>query len=417
MAGMTITTERVSGIQTIFTEDYRKILQEELVLNNFGKKVNIPLNMGGNEITIFYNRKLAKVTSNLSETVVNPDLPTGSGGIAPQDIFLDKVTLGIEHYGAYTKVTEDALLFVLGDEMEHAKEALMVQAMESVDFRAMRQWGPLGAHIRQDADATYYKSGSVTGATTTTSFIDAARTEAANFWNGGYVTWYSGVNVDQTFQITDFNATTDAVVIGAGLNAWLPAAMPKAPATGDTYSITVGTGIVATDIIVGPDIKRALGSLKKAKAKRFRSGRMAGYFAGVYDHEVDTNFFADVASGGLVDVFKYVDNKPLLVGENFVYAGVVFFMTTQPYRETVGGVQSDTGVAHNVLIFGDNAVMRTKIRGGDNDVGVRVTVMTSRELGQPIPVYNTLGWDVRTGYKPYYATNIVTMLAGATAIQ
>lgn len=415
MSGMTIGTERVSGIQSIFTEDFRKILQEELVLNQFGKRVNIPLNMGGNEITIFYNRKLAKVTSNLSETVVNPDLPTGSGGLAPQDIFLDKLTLGIEHYGAYTKVTEDALLFIIGDEMQHAKEALMVQAMESVDFRAMRQWGPLGLHIRQDNDSTYYKTGTVTAGSTTTVIADTGRTEATSFWVGGYVTFTAGVNVDQTFQVTASTQNV-SVTIGAGLNAWLPSAMPKAPATGDTYVITVGTTTVATDIVVGADIKRALGALKKYKAKRFRTGRMAGYFAGVYDHEIDTNFFQDVASGGLVDVFKYVDNKPLLVGENFVYAGVVFFLTTQPYRETVGGVQSDTGVVHNMLIFGDDAVMRTKVRGGDNDTGVRVTVMTSRELGQPIPTYNTVGWDVRTGFKPYYATNIITVMAGATVI-
>lgn len=402
---MRISTERATGIAAIFREEFRDVIKNTLVCDQFGKVINLPLNAGGNTIRIFNNRKLSRVTTDLVE---------GAAYTTQQNIYLDYLTVSIEQYGAFTRISEEALRYIKGDEITNAKEALMVQAAESVDWRSMRQWAPRSLHIRADAvAANEQESGSVTTTTgaSTTQFRDSVRNESADVWNGGYLTWTAGANIGQTFQVTDYQTTNDVMVIGAGTTTWLPAAMAQTPNVGDTYLVTVGTGLAAADVIAQANILRALGVLNEFSAKRFTSGPAAGYFGMIVDHEQDIDFQNDA---DWINANQYIDVTNIKKGIVGRYGGFMVFQTNQPYRESVAGVQSDTGAVHNALCFGKDAYLRTKVMG--DSAGIRVHVRTPEQLNQEIPRYSSVGWDATTGFREYQGLHAVSIMTGATAL-
>lgn len=74
----------------------------------------------------------------------------------------------------------------------------------------------------------------VTGTVTATAgrygFTDSARAEAADYWNGGVVTWLTGGNAGRSMEVKTFSA--------GAVGLFLP--MPSAIAVGDTYSLKPG---------------------------------------------------------------------------------------------------------------------------------------------------------------------------------
>lgn len=73
-------------------------------------------------------------------------------------------------------------------------------------------------------------TGAVTASAGRYSFTDSARAEAADYWNGGVLTWLTGDNVGRSMEVKTFSAG----VVGL----FLP--MPAAIAVGDTYSLKPG---------------------------------------------------------------------------------------------------------------------------------------------------------------------------------
>jgi uncharacterized phage protein (TIGR02218 family) len=74
-------------------------------------------------------------------------------------------------------------------------------------------------------------TGAITAVTDRRSFTDTSRVEAANFWNGGLLTWTSGANVGRKMEVKAF-------VSGGIFTLFLP--MPSDVAVGDTYSLRPG---------------------------------------------------------------------------------------------------------------------------------------------------------------------------------
>jgi len=64
----------------------------------------------------------------------------------------------------------------------------------------------------------------------TTYLVDAALTQANDYWNGAFVLFTSGINNGQVRQVTDFDSTL-------GKATWT-APLPTAVASGDTFTIT-----------------------------------------------------------------------------------------------------------------------------------------------------------------------------------
>ena len=67
---------------------------------------------------------------------------------------------------------------------------------------------------------------------TTTTLIDAALTQAADYWNGSRVVGRSGTagNLGQVREVTAFSATLDTLTLGT--------ALPSTPAAGDTFRLS-----------------------------------------------------------------------------------------------------------------------------------------------------------------------------------
>ena len=74
-------------------------------------------------------------------------------------------------------------------------------------------------------------TGAVTAASNRYGFTDSGRTEAADYWDGGLVTWTGGVNNGRMMEIGTFAS-------GGVFTLYLP--MPVAIAPGDTYSLQPG---------------------------------------------------------------------------------------------------------------------------------------------------------------------------------
>lgn len=66
---------------------------------------------------------------------------------------------------------------------------------------------------------------------TASTLVDAALTQAEDYWVGGIVTVTSGANAGLSRGVTDFNATTDTLTFAS--------AFPNAIAAGDTYNIVI----------------------------------------------------------------------------------------------------------------------------------------------------------------------------------
>lgn len=86
---------------------------------------------------------------------------------------------------------------------------------------------------------------------TTTTTVDAERTEADDYWNGATITYTTGSNAGETQSITDFVASSDTITHGAFSNAvsagdqYKLSALPTSTAL--ESEITTGGGERKTD--------------------------------------------------------------------------------------------------------------------------------------------------------------------------
>jgi uncharacterized phage protein (TIGR02218 family) len=74
-------------------------------------------------------------------------------------------------------------------------------------------------------------TGNVTAATNQYGFTDSSRTEAADYWDGGLVTWTGGANLGRKMEIDTYST-------GGVFTLYLP--MVAAITVGDTYSLQPG---------------------------------------------------------------------------------------------------------------------------------------------------------------------------------
>jgi len=80
--------------------------------------------------------------------------------------------------------------------------------------------------------ATYTVTGTLTGATSRSVFSDSARTEGANYFNGGKLTWTGGANSGKSMEVKSWNSGTKTFTLAQP--------MVGTVAVGDTYSVYPG---------------------------------------------------------------------------------------------------------------------------------------------------------------------------------
>jgi len=116
--------------------------------------------------------------------------------------------------------------------------------MREMGFAGSKDSASLFENWMAQGDAAIADSG------TTTTLVDATRTEADDFWNGALLVFTSGTNSGHTAAVTDFDAASDTITFAP--------AVPNAVTT-EAYILIPGLGWAARDLDNATD---GLGAIK-----------------------------------------------------------------------------------------------------------------------------------------------------------
>lgn len=161
------------------------------------------------------------------------------------------------------------------------------------------------------------------------------------------------------------------------------------------------TAVAVTDVLSGAEIRKAIRTLKKNKAKTFGNGMFKGIVAAsaAYDLRGNTEW---------LDASRYVDAANIKNGQLGKLYGVEFFETNNEVSES-----STVTVYHN-FICGANAYGTVNIGG---QPGPRIYVKTpgNTDTSNPIDTWSTVGWKANFVAVVLNSAWIVDIKTGATA--
>jgi hypothetical protein len=358
----------------------RVFLERSVLRNNFYKnaqKKPLPLNEGK---TVNFTRflPLATRTTALTETTTG-GIAAGSGSTLKSMT----VSATAAPYGNFTEVTELLRLTSIDKNMKEKVEVLAQQAGETIDELMMREYGDNCNRIRADADSSYWMEVATTSAGSTTTLISTTLTEADDYWNGGYVCITDRTNAayGEVRAISDFTAATDTVTVDA--------AFSTAPGSGCTFRICEGAGLSnsnSADKLTHTNLSYAKRELDDKNALAFENGM----YKGLVDPYSQFDFFAsDSTFQGLAQ-----QSRPtaLEAGEIARWMGIQLFQQNLVWRSAVNSdsTYSATGAVRVLPIFGRESLGAVELEAQQNKVYVRGW----KELGQPIPQYATIGWEI-----------------------
>jgi len=161
------------------------------------------------------------------------------------------------------------------------------------------------------------------------------------------------------------------------------------------------TAVAATDTLTGAEIRKAVRTLKKNKAKRFEDG--------LYKAIVPTSAAYDLRGNSeWLDAYKYTDATNIRKGLLGQLHGVNMYETAR--EQTT----SSTATVYSTFVFGKNAY--GVVRLGSN-AGPKVYVKTPgpSSTGNPIDLFSTVGWKVPFVAKTLNSTWIINIKSGVTA--
>jgi hypothetical protein len=258
---------------------------------------------------------------------------------------------------------------------------------------------------RADGDTDYQKAGTCTSAGTTTTAVCTSFSEADDFWAGGFICF--------TAQTVNFSLVRQLDASGGWTNgthtfSWASddaRALRAATSTSDTFWVAVGTGITSADTLTMPYLLKIRRQMLTNKATPWQAGTAGKNTAPIWIFIVNPYVHEDAyLDEDIKQKFLHEGAGEYASGAMNRLLGFDFVMTTEGYRESVAGVQSDTGAVHVCPVFGKNTFATTRLNGeGRSPDGI---VMEIKPDPNPITRYHTLAWSV-------YRTAMVKMgLAG-----
>lgn len=161
------------------------------------------------------------------------------------------------------------------------------------------------------------------------------------------------------------------------------------------------TAVAATDTVSGSEIRKAIRTLKKNKAKTFANGMFKGIIAAsaAYDLRGNTEW---------LDASRYTDASNIKSGQLGKLHGVEFYETNNEVSES-----STVTVYHN-FVFGSNAYGMVNIAG---QPGQRIYVKNPgpQDTSNPVDTWSTVGWKASFAAVVLNSTWVVDIKSGATA--
>lgn len=160
------------------------------------------------------------------------------------------------------------------------------------------------------------------------------------------------------------------------------------------------SGVAATDTLTGAEIRKAVRTLKKNKAKLFEDGLFKGIapVSAVYDLRANTEW---------LDAFRYADPLNIQNGEVGTLHGVRFYETNNEVTE------ASTVTVYHTYIFGQNAY---GILSLDGQPGKRIFVKNPDDSStdNPVNTFSTVGWKAFFVAKVLNATWVITVKTGVS---
>jgi hypothetical protein len=113
-----------------------------------------------------------------------------------------------------------------------------------------------------------------------------------------------------------------------------------------------------------------------------------------------------------VNAASYSNVRQLYRGEVGMWYGFRVLESTQPYRETVAGVEDEAaGLVHHSFFFGRNAFGHTDLSGGTNGTHI----VRGPDTNEPIPRNTYISWSQNFAQKALTAPHCVDVVSGVAA--
>lgn len=385
MAGLNTFAYMPPAVQGYY--DKRALIRAKNIITalDLAQKKSLPEGEGST-VTFWRYAPLAKNTTALTETV--------DGGITlatRQNLTSQEVSVIPALYGDFISVGRLASLRTIDQGTAEKVDVVSQQAAETIDYKIHKTLAQGIMRVRADSDTNYQVTGTSDGAGTTLTVVDSTRTAADapkpgignDYYAGGYITITSGPAYGQTRIISAYTAASGTFTVSTAFSV--------APGTGATYRVAVGTNIGSTTTINSKSLRQANRLLMNQKALKFEGG----FYQSVLNPDMHFDFFDDpnfVRAGTDKDRTDYLETNE--VGR---WAGVKFRESTQLFRETVAGVEAESsGAVHIVPILGKEALGVVNLGAtASGKKNFQIYVRTWDQLGQPMPFYDTMGWQAQ----------------------
>lgn len=397
------TTELNAGLQIYYDKRFLKRAMPILVhyqMAQKGRTLGLP---GGEGQTVYWTRylPLTKRTTALTETT--------TGGIAAAKAIKDmRVSTTVYLYGDYAHIHRLISLIhidkgisekvnIVGTQMGESMDYLVMDAIHGGDYATNR--------IRLDNDADYTKELTGDAGGSTTTIIDATLSgetgSTDDYWNNGYliITDTSSKSYGEVRLVSDYTHSTGTITVTTAFSEDI---------SSKKYRLVASDGLATTTDNMSTDgVRYAVRELKRKKALKFEGG---GYSA-ILPIDCEYDFMGDTT---WVDVGKYQDKTRLLEGEIGKWMGVRFVTGTieGDWREAAAtmGTYSAGGAVYVIPFFGAEAVGVTDLLPQPKKIYVR----SWEQLGQEIPLYSSVGWEVGFATKVLNGNFAVGLMAAAT---
>lgn len=200
---------------------------------------------------------------------------------------------------------------------------------------------------------------------------------------GGVLEWTDLAELDSPHDIVAINAERAARQAALTMDVIVRDIL--AAGTNVKYSNGSARSTVSATI-TGALVKQMFWYLQDQNVPTFSDGT----YRAIITPEQAYGLEADTATGGWMDVHKYVDNTPLLSGEIGRYAGVRFMVSSNAKVFATAGASSAD--VHSAIFFGPDAYAV-----GDSQALRAYFIPRGGDHSDPIAQKAMVGWKVRFG--------------------
>lgn len=402
-------------ISEALAQYYDKLLIERekpmLRLMQFAQKRPLPKNMGTTAYFTGY-RPLAKPSSALTEG----STPTAVNFAARQ------ISATIAEWGQTAKMTSLLDMTKIDPGLEEQIDIVAMNAAQTLDYQLSKTvaktgiWGIVSNH-RTSNQATITVSNSASNSTsifqTTAATTVNAYSAFGTKFKGAVVTVVkdgltstsSTVKYGYCGRVSSYLGSTTAGDKFRLVTAAPNAAAPEAFQSSDRIRITCHSNIGSTDVVSNTLFAMAQRDLIVTHANRFADG----YYGGVIPAQILYSLKLDST---WVAASQYSDVTNLYAGEVGKWYGHRIVESTQPYRESGIGVESeDAGTSYFSFFIGRNAFGHTDLGGGPK----KIHVVRGPDTNEPIPRNTYVSWYHPYAQKALTAPWCVGLISGASA--